>query len=133
MARHLASVVIGGAALAAGALALADQAIAVPSGQPVTLLEAFTDPRGAEGLTARFRFLAPSLPATDPDVAYADLGALCEGYALPRAITRTGPRPVQIVVSLADRPVPFGVDDPDALQLFESFDIAGGTCVPALF
>lgn len=133
MARHLASLGMGAAALLAGAVALADQAIAVPSGQPVRLLETLLDPRGAEGLTARFRFLAPSLPTMDLDGVYADMDALCEDYALPRAITRSGPVPVQIVVSLSDRPVPFGIDDPDALQLFESYDIGDGTCVPALF
>lgn len=137
MTAHLATSMLGGAALLATCGAQADPAIAVPSGQPLTLLEVLQDPRGVDGLTARFRFLAPAIGqpelGIDVDDALADMDALCDVYVLSRVATRTGPMPVQIVISLSDRPVPFGVDDPEATQYFESYDIADGTCVPALF
>lgn len=63
-----------------------------------------------------------------PDQTLADLTALCESFALPR-IPATGPMPQQIVISLADRPVPFGQADPEATQFFEAFRPENGRCV----
>lgn len=67
---------------------------------------------------------APALPAA-PDImaqdpVHQDVVWLCENWVLPR-LASPAPRPAQIVISLSDRPVPFGAFDPDAVQLFEAF------------
>lgn len=68
---------------------------------------------------------AASEAASDPaagndDPVHRDVVWLCENWALPR-IPRPGPRPARIIISLADRPTPFGSYDPDVTQIFESF------------
>lgn len=109
--------------------------VAVPSGQAVTFVEAVQNEPGPEGLTARFRFVAPAIgPGGGVDfvTAAADMAHLCQAYALPR-IAVTGPLPVQVVISLSDRPVPFGEAAPDATQFFEAYRIEGETCVWTAF
>jgi Family of unknown function (DUF6497) len=107
----------------------------VPSGQPVTLIDVVLDEPGPAGNTMRFRFLAPEI-APDAsiafDIAVIDMAALCDSYALPRANEAT-PVPDQIVISLADRIVPFGQTDPDATQYFEAYRIVDGACVWDMF
>jgi hypothetical protein len=106
--------------------------IAVPSGQPVTLQDVIWNAPGPEGLTLRFRFLAPQIArdggTVDIDTAVADMQHLCESYALPR-LADFGPTPAQVIISLSDRDVPFGETAPEATQLFEAFSIADGACV----
>ena len=127
----------GSAALAvflmAGAMAAADDVlIPVPSGQPVTYLDTVHNALGAEGLTIRFRFVAPEIAreggAVPASVAQADMAFLCETYALPR-VASTGPQPRQVIISLSDRPVPFGEPVPEATQYFEAYRPDGGTCI----
>ncbi len=105
--------------------------IAVPSGQPVSYLDTVQTAPGTEGLTIRFRFVAPQIAreggGITPEVAQADMAWLCENFALDR-LPSTGPAPSQIVISLADRPLPFGEPDPDATQFFEAFSVEGDTC-----
>lgn len=60
----------------------------------------------------------PDLLARDP--VHGDVAWLCENWALPRALD-AGPRPRQIVISLASRETPFGSFDPAVVQLFEAF------------
>ncbi|MBS0565647.1 MAG: acetolactate synthase [Proteobacteria bacterium] len=90
------------------------------------------DTGGPDGLTYRFRFLAPAIAraggTVSADAAEADMQALCESYALPRIAT-TGPVPQEIVISLSDRPVNFGEPAPDATQYFEAYRPEGKTCV----
>ena len=113
-----------------------DETIAVPSGQAVTFLDAIRDTQGPQGLTMRFRFLAPAIAAPDGGVpleaALADMAALCRTYALPRA-RGTVPQPRQVVIVLADRAVPYGLADPEATQYFEAFAIEGDDCIPEIF
>lgn len=105
--------------------------IAVPSGQPVSLLDVIWNEMGPHGLTMRFRFVAPEIAkaggGVDFESAVADMQALCEGFALPR-IAELGPQPAQIVISLSDRPVPFGEAAPEVTQFFEAFSVDGNTC-----
>jgi hypothetical protein len=107
----------------------------VPSGQPVTPIDVVLNEPGPAGTTMRFRFLAPEI-APDAsisfDVAVTDMAALCDSYALPR-VTETGPVPDQIIISLADRIVPFGQTDAEATQYFEAYRIEDGACVWELF
>ncbi len=106
--------------------------IAVPSGQPVTLQDVIWNEAGPQGLTLRFRFIAPQIARAggnvDFDTAAADMQALCEGFALPR-LAEFGPAPAQVVISLADVAVPFGEAAPEATQFFEAFSIRDGACI----
>lgn len=106
--------------------------VTVPSGQPVTFLDAIHNEPGADGLTLRFRFLAPEIArdggTVSFDVAAKDMLALCNSYALPR-VAQTGPMPAQIVISLSDVPVTFGQSSPEATQFFEAYQIKDGACI----
>ncbi|MDX5357932.1 MAG: DUF6497 family protein [Rhodobacterales bacterium] len=121
------------AAILLASPAFGQELVPVPSGQPVTFLDAIWNEPGPAGLTARFRFVAPQIAqqggTVDFDTASADMEALCNTYALPRIETTTGPRPAQVVISLSDRPVEFGVISPDATQFFEAYSIVDGACI----
>ena len=110
----------------------AGEAIPVPSGRTVTLIDVVTNARGPEGATARFRFLAPDLTQDDVEAAAADLQALCDSYAIGR-IEGMVPPPEQIIVSLSAAEVPFGEAAPDVVQFFESFRPENGACVWEVF
>ncbi|MFN4171962.1 MAG: DUF6497 family protein [Pseudorhodobacter sp.] len=110
----------------------ADAAIPVPSGQEVTLLDVIWNEPGPEGLTTRFRFLAPAISQEDGSVdfelAVEDMAHLCQNYALPR-VEDNVPVPQQIIITLSDRPVAFGETAPDATQFFEAYRIEEGLCI----
>lgn len=105
-----------------------DALIAVPSGQVVTLQEVIWNVPGSQGLTLRFRFLAPDLGALDFEAAQADMQALCDEYASART-TDFGPAPQQIIISLADKALTFGETSPETVQYFEAFRIENGACI----
>lgn len=109
-----------------------DTPIPVPSGQAVTLQDVIWNVPGPEGLTLRFRFIAPQIARDSGtvgyDIAAADMQHLCQAYALPR-ISEFGPHPAQIIISLSDVPVPFGEATPDATQFFDAFSVQDGTCI----
>lgn len=111
---------------------MTDADIIVPSGQQITLLDVVMDAPGPEGLTARFRFVAPAIAresgTVDFEAASADMLALCQDYVLPR-LANIGPVPAQVVVSLSDRPTAFGEADPEATQFFEAYRIENGNCI----
>lgn len=109
--------------------------IPVPSGQEVRWIDSISDAPGPEGLTMRFRFLAPQIGGDDPidqDLAAADMQALCDEFALPR-LSVIGPRPAQVIISLSDRVVPFGETDEEAVQFFEAYSVVDGVCEWELF
>jgi hypothetical protein len=117
-------VALAGVTAAAGA-------VAVPSGQPVTLDEViWEDGDGAAVL--RLRFLAPEIAAEGGTVGFeaaeGDMHHLCETVGLP-LVAAEGRAVAQIVVSLADRPVPFGEADPAVTQFFDAFRPEAGSCV----
>lgn len=118
----------------AAARADARAPIIVPSGVAVEWLETLSDTEGPAGLTLRFRFVAPEVGAGGytPEMAAADMQALCDGFALPR-IPNLGPQPAQVVITLADRPVPFGESDEAAVQFFEAYSVVDGACVWEMF
>ena len=109
-----------------------EELITVPSGQAVTLLDVISTAPGPEGLTARFRFLAPAIArdsgSVDAETAALDMDFLCQTYALDK-IANTGPQPAQIIISMSDVDLPFGETRPAATQLFNSYSIADGSCV----
>ncbi len=106
--------------------------IPVPSGQEIRFLDVITSEPGSEGLTTRFRFMAPAIArdggTVGAEAAQEDMAALCSGYALAR-LSATGPVPAQIVIVLSDREVPFGETAPEATQYFEAYSIADGMCI----
>lgn len=109
--------------------------VEVPSGQEVSLQDVVWNVPGPEGMTLRFRFVAPGIAeggGVDFDTAAADMQALCDGYALPR-VAEFGPEPVQIVISLSAEPVEFGVTAPEVKQYFESYSIVGSVCEWEMF
>jgi hypothetical protein len=103
-------------------------AIAVPSGRTISLIEVITNVPGPEGATARFRFLAPGLGPDDAEAAQDDMQALCDAYALPR-IGETVPTPQQIIISLSAEAVPFGEAAPGVVQFFESYSPQDDGCI----
>ncbi len=111
-------------------------ALALPSGQTVTLVETIWNTPGPDGLVTRFRFLAPAInPQTGTvgfDAAVQDIAWICQNFALAR-VSEFGPLPSQIIVSLEDRPVPFGEANPEATQFFEAFRIEDGACIWEVF
>lgn len=123
-------------AAAAATPALAEGPIVTPSGQSVTWIDTLHDTQGPDGLTVRFRFLAPAIARSggtvDAETAQADMQWLCDTFALPR-LASTGPQPAQIVISLSDRPVAFGQPDPEATQYFEAYTPENGVCVWEMF
>lgn len=66
--------------------------------------------------------LPPAPEALFKDPIHDDVMWLCDNVVLKEAL-KTGKRPRQIVISLADRESPFGSYDPDVLQLFEAFSV----------
>ena len=114
----------------------AGEAVDVPSGQVVTLLEAVSNVPGNSGPALRFRFLAPAIArdggSVDADTAGRDMDYLCNAFAL-RHLPKDDPKPAEIIISLSDRDVPLGEDDPDATQFFSSYQIEGGACEWEMF
>ena len=97
--------------------ATGDERVIVPSGQDVRYLDTVQSAPGPEGLTIRFRFVAPAIArdgaTVDVEAAQADMEVLCNEFALPR-LPATGPAPAQIIISLSDRAVAFGEPAPEA-------------------
>lgn len=109
------------------AFAAADEApkIPVPSGAETRFHDVIV-----EDETARFRFLVAGLGSdglTFSDMA-PDFPHLCNDYAVP-ALAANDLRVAQVVISIADRPVPFGEADPEATQFFEGFTVSDGLCM----
>jgi len=116
------------------AAAAQEEALRLPSGLEVRLFEVLTDRPGGGGLIYRFRYVAEGFAAGAEqfDAISADLAWLCETHALPR-VSKIGPQPGQLVVSLADRESEFGVYDETVTQVFEAYRIAGGHCIWEMF
>ncbi|NKB27719.1 MAG: acetolactate synthase [Rhodobacteraceae bacterium] len=103
--------------------------LVLPSGNSAELIEAMWDDSAGAGTDLRLRFLTPDL---DPDTTFEDieidLAVLCDAIALP-ILAETGREVGQIVISISDRPVPFGKTDLKATQHFDTFRPEDGACV----
>ena len=109
-----------------------EERLVLPSGLEAGLHEMLWD-RPGQGLTYRFRFVAPGFSGEeDFEKIMADLEYLCTTYAVPR-LSNIGPQPSQIVISLADRPSEFGVIDPSVRQVFEAYRVEDGACIWEMF
>lgn len=116
------------------ALSAAAEPVAVPSGQAVTLAEVLLDEAsGQPGQTlARFRFLAPEIARETGTVSYEaaapDMDHLCDTLVLPY-LAQHGLAPARVVISLSDRMIPFGAQDPAATQFFEAYRPEAAGCI----
>ncbi|WP_248298149.1 DUF6497 family protein [Tabrizicola sp. YIM 78059] len=106
----------------------APDAISVPSGRALSLIEVVTNVPGPEGATARFRYLAPGLKPEEAAAAQDDMQVLCDEYALPRTSGMV-PAPRQIIISLSAEKVPFGQAAPGVVQFFEAYSLQDGACM----
>jgi len=113
------------ALMLAAAPAVAAQDLAVPSGQPLKLMERRMEEAPA---MARFRFLAPELEARGFAAVAEDFAALCDGYARP-ALAAEGVAVDRVVISLSAQDVPFGESAPDVTQFFEVFRLSEDGCI----
>lgn len=121
------AVLVGVGATCANAQAAA-QRVEVPSGREVALHEVLIDDApGARWV--RFRFVAPRInEAGAREAVGADMDHLCAQFALPY-LDEQGIEAARIVISLSERPVPFGQAAPDITQLFEQYRPEGGACI----
>ena len=119
-------------AFAAMAVPAGAEPVEGPSGQPVDFAEVVRDTAGPKGLTWRFRFVAPDIGHAEGKITFAqaasDMEFLCRSYALPR-LPNIGPRPAQVIISLADQPSEFGEPNPEITQFFEAYSIEGDHCI----
>jgi hypothetical protein len=111
----------------------ANDLLDVPSGQPITFHEMLWDRPGG-GLIYRFRFIAPEIgqDGREYEDVEADMQFLCESFALPR-VANTGPQPRQIVISLSQEEVEFGVTTAEVIQFFEAYSVQNETCILEFF
>jgi Family of unknown function (DUF6497) len=111
-------------------------AVAVPSGQSVTLLDIIWNSEGPEGPAPRFRFVAPAIARDGGSISYdaaeADLQHLCEGFVMAQLAERGLDAPL-VLLAMADRAVEFGIPDPEATQYVDAFRIEGTTCIREIF
>jgi hypothetical protein len=124
--RNLCSVILLSVVAAGPVMA---QDIALPSGQTVTLMGVIVEDAPA---VARFRFLAPAIDPAGAGLTYEavrdDFAVLCNDYVVP-ALVQSGLEVPEVVVSLSDREVEFGVAAPEATQFFEPFSLRDGRCI----
>lgn len=106
----------------------AGDAVTVPSGRELSLIEIVTNAPGPSGAAARFRFLAPGLGADESEAAAVDMQALCDTFALPR-IDGMVPAPQTIIISWSGEAVPFGEAAPEVVQFFESYRVENAACI----
>ncbi|MFT5743017.1 MAG: hypothetical protein ACI86S_001079 [Paracoccaceae bacterium] len=103
---------------------LADQQV-VPSGYVLSQFETIHEEAGN---VWRYRYQSNGLTLESYGDVADDFLHLCEAYILPSMIAN-GQDAGQIVISIADREVPFGATDPDAVQFFEAFSVENATCI----
>ncbi|MFT4013238.1 MAG: DUF6497 family protein [Paracoccus sp. (in: a-proteobacteria)] len=117
---------VGGAGAAAATASAQDYA---PEAQPDQPLAEVPDIDGgaeaeaeADGMLEAAQGGTDAAPADDSgeDPLHADILWLCQNWVLPR-VASPAPRPSQIIVSIADKELPFGSYDADAHQVFEAF------------
>ncbi len=107
--------------------------IDVPSGLAVAFHDIVRDTLG-DGLTYRFRFLAPDIGGDETDfiAVSSDMEYLCNAFALAR-VADIGPQPNRIVISLMQEVVDFGVSSPNVVQFFESYSVENDLCIWEVF
>ena len=102
--------------------------LTLPSGLEAELHEVIHE-TGEDGPVARFRYVAAALATAPvpPEAVFEDMSFLCKNSALPQLEPRA--RDQVIVISMADRPAPFGVMDASVTQFFEVFRATENICI----
>ena len=107
----------------------AAQQISVPSGLDIALYDVILE---ADAQVARFRFLVPEIAVTGGHKVFADviddLQYVCDRVIVP-ALHGNGWQSGDVVMSVSDRPVDFGVYDPDVTQFFQPFRMEADACI----
>ena len=108
---------------------MAAQQIAVPSGLDIALYDVILE---SDTQIARFRFVVPAIAATGGQKGFADviddLQYVCDRVIVP-ALRGNGWQSGDVVMSVSDRPVDFGVYDPDVTQFFQPFRMEADACI----
>lgn len=119
--------VSAGAVFAVSGIAVASEAVILPSGLQANLHETRLDD---EGRVYRLRFVAPGFEGGEAALARIadDMAYLCRDVALPEVAAMAAP-PERVVISLADKAAEFGEYDPAVTQSFEAFRVDGGRCI----
>lgn len=108
------------------------RALVVPSGQAVTLHDVILDMPSPDAAIYRFRYLAPAIARTggtmDFEASIGDMQHLCDTYAR-HIMAAPLPASVQVIISFADMPVPFGETNPEVTQFFVAFSLKDGLCM----
>lgn len=121
MKRLATTVAFGGAYGVATTAQGQEEALTVPSGLQVALMETLLEPP-----LMRLRFVAPAITADNIEQNQNDMQTLCQTFIengqIPRGID-------QVAVSIASEPVPFGEVPDGILQVFELYSIVENTCV----
>ena len=102
----------------------------VPSGQDIRFAERLYEDR-PDGVTIRYRFVAPSLSEVDFEKAAGDMDHLCAIYTAREDVDLTQSH--RIVVSLSEKSVAFGTTDASVTQFFEVYSVQEGACHVELF
>ena len=123
---ELAVLTLIGGMIAAAPLA-AQQPVPVPSGQQVVLQEVLSDDTPG-ALWLRFRFVAPQLGAVGQEASAADMDHLCSAVALPY-LAEAGIEAERLVISLSEKPLPFGEAAPGVPQYFEIYRSGDSGCI----
>ena len=114
--------------LALSASDVGAQQVAVPSGLEIELYDVILEP---DTNIARFRFRVPAIGG-DSGVTFAealpDIQYLCDDVVIP-GLAQNGWTDGEIVISLSDKEVAFGVASPDVVQYFQPFSIQAGACM----
>lgn len=105
--------------------------VTVPSGQDVRFAERIYE-IGPDGVTIRYRFVAPSLSEQEFDASASDMDHLCAEFSGREEVDFSDIQH-RIVVSLSEKAVAFGTTDANITQYFEVYSIEGGACHVELF
>lgn len=101
----------------------------MPSGLDITLYDVILE---ADAKIARFRFTVPAIAASAGHKGFVDviddLQFVCDKVIVP-ALQGNGWDSGEVVVSVSDKPVDFGVYDPDVTQFFQPFRMEADACV----
>ncbi len=109
------------------------EAVTLPSGLEVKLHEILSDQNG-EAPSYRFRFVAPKLieSGLSEDSRVTDMKFLCEEYAVPK-LSESHKKPLEVVISMADKVGEFGIYDPEITEFFEFYRIKDNACTWELY
>lgn len=113
-------------ALLAATGAVAQTALTLPSGGVATPFDLIEEER-----VVRLRYIGAGLAQdvnayqTQPLRLFQDMKFLCDSHHANRGLDDG----TDVIVTMMDQPVAFGVVDPSVTQYFEAFTIRAGECV----